>query len=584
MGGRTRRAEKVIRKFFVSAFILVLSFILWNPVPRVKAADGNISLEQAYVNLPQIWIYANGMENYGTPEADQVEIYRGEEKLALNQIQKFSETKEGAAYYVLVDVSGSVKDGYFRDIKKALQTFAKGLREQDRLALITFGEEVQVKLTGEESKSQVKKTIEKLQNNDDRTLLFEALAQAGDMASSLAEEGCKRKVAIVISDGEDIAKGKATKKEALEHLKEQGLPVYALAVDYEEKSVTDSFGEFARNTGGRMRIFGEGEAAKALKDIKKQIMDSTVLMAESGNNTVSQSMETLTVQFSQWNLTKTLKTGFYRWQEDQEAPEITAVSQSGKRKLTVTYSEPVKNGKEASNYQLKDQTDGSILVPVSVEMKEDAKAVLTFKDVFYSGSYHLGTVNITDCSMENNLVTKEKEVSLDGEEKPSGLALFFKENGYIAAILLVVALAVTAGIIYRRIRKNKGIVVVDGKLTTADQVEVKRHVAIDTKKAPQLIFTMKSKGKYPARMEVPIKGSLIVGRSDICDVYMDDEQMSRQHFALEYENGQLFVTDLETTNGTTVNGVRIQGRHRLERKDLVCAGTVEMMIDWGEED
>ena len=66
----------------------------------------------------------------------------------------------------------------------------------------------------------------------------------------------------------------------------------------------------------------------------------------------------------------------------------------------------------------------------------------------------------------------------------------------------------------------------------------------------------------------------------MCDIILDDAKMSSQHFALEYEKGQIFITDLETTNGTSVNGVRLKGKYRLQKGDKIHAGSMDMFIQW----
>lgn len=48
-----------------------------------------------------------------------------------------------------------------------------------------------------------------------------------------------------------------------------------------------------------------------------------------------------------------------------------------------------------------------------------------------------------------------------------------------------------------------------------------------------------------------------VGKSDVCDLRLADERVSRRHLALELVNGVLRVTDLGSTNGTLVNGVSL---------------------------
>lgn len=49
----------------------------------------------------------------------------------------------------------------------------------------------------------------------------------------------------------------------------------------------------------------------------------------------------------------------------------------------------------------------------------------------------------------------------------------------------------------------------------------------------------------------------LVGRSPKCDVVIPVDGMSRKHCQIEMINGEVFVTDLESTNGVFIEGVRI---------------------------
>jgi pSer/pThr/pTyr-binding forkhead associated (FHA) protein len=47
---------------------------------------------------------------------------------------------------------------------------------------------------------------------------------------------------------------------------------------------------------------------------------------------------------------------------------------------------------------------------------------------------------------------------------------------------------------------------------------------------------------------------VIVGRNDDCDVLIEDGDASRNHCRIELTPGGFVLTDLESSNGTTVNG------------------------------
>lgn len=83
-----------------------------------------------------------------------------------------------------------------------------------------------------------------------------------------------------------------------------------------------------------------------------------------------------------------------------------------------------------------------------------------------------------------------------------------------------------------------------------------------------------------AGAEIPLKGSRIVaGRRADCAVTLHDPSVSRQHAAFENRAGIWWVIDLDSTNGTKVNG-RPVSKQLLKAGDRVELGeTVIEFID-----
>lgn len=87
-------------------------------------------------------------------------------------------------------------------------------------------------------------------------------------------------------------------------------------------------------------------------------------------------------------------------------------------------------------------------------------------------------------------------------------------------------------------------------------------------------------GKKVSEINAMVKESLIVGRSDLSDVYLEGKQLSRQHFALEFDGVDYYIEDLQTTNGTFLNGSLIQERCKLNVNDKIKVGSLEIVIRW----
>ena len=118
-----------------------------------------------------------------------------------------------------------------------------------------------------------------------------------------------------------------------------------------------------------------------------------------------------------------------------------------------------------------------------------------------------------------------------------------------------------------------------------NEEDIKDHIRVISEKPDNgpktnLVIWMSNGASEPKKLNFRLDGSAIVGRLEQCDICCDDPMMSRQHFVLEMEGNNLYVTDLETRNGTRVNGVVIRGKYKLERYDEIVAGNIKFRIEW----
>lgn len=73
-------------------------------------------------------------------------------------------------------------------------------------------------------------------------------------------------------------------------------------------------------------------------------------------------------------------------------------------------------------------------------------------------------------------------------------------------------------------------------------------------------------------------GRLLVGTTESCALRLTDRRVSRRHLALDARDGALRVTDLGSTNGTTVNGLRVADVF-CQGGELVVIGDTTLRID-----
>ena len=70
----------------------------------------------------------------------------------------------------------------------------------------------------------------------------------------------------------------------------------------------------------------------------------------------------------------------------------------------------------------------------------------------------------------------------------------------------------------------------------------------------------------------PAKGRYAIGRGNGSDVQILNRSVSRRHAELIRRDGEYFVRDLESRNGTYVNNEKITGEHALKEGDIVRLG------------
>jgi hypothetical protein len=72
---------------------------------------------------------------------------------------------------------------------------------------------------------------------------------------------------------------------------------------------------------------------------------------------------------------------------------------------------------------------------------------------------------------------------------------------------------------------------------------------------------------------------LVIGRHPHCDVVLPGPAVSPRHARLRFRDGTWILEDLESTNGTVVNGAPLVGRCRLEPGDRLLIGDERLLVD-----
>ncbi len=124
-------------------------------------------------------------------------------------------------------------------------------------------------------------------------------------------------------------------------------------------------------------------------------------------------------------------------------------------------------------------------------------------------------------------------------------------------------------------KTNKGIVKVNGKDVSQDtlikendiitlgkvELELIDSKSLSTNNAQKTksthIWSLHSNASWLENNNIIINKKMTIGRDSSCDICLTLDYLSRQHASLDPINGKLFIEDLNSSNGTFVNGEKI---------------------------
>ncbi len=80
-----------------------------------------------------------------------------------------------------------------------------------------------------------------------------------------------------------------------------------------------------------------------------------------------------------------------------------------------------------------------------------------------------------------------------------------------------------------------------------------------------------------------VQQNTIIGRDQTADVYLENRALSRKHAQLEKRGAGIWIRDLDSQNGTYVNGERIEEAMPLSSDDAIQLGRYEVYIEGVKE-
>lgn len=518
------------------------------------------------------------------------------------EIETFEESGKGISYIILIDNSASVNEAQFAESKNQLARLRESLKEGDEMTLYTVGTNdaggektlVFARTVSDSDKKEKKEdcakieAIEYLSGAESKTVLYRSLNQI------LQEQASPkiRTVILLITDGEDDSRGKDMDNvSTVKTVQEASVPVYGILLNRKPSKILTPEEQEERTSYTKNEILAEkncrgyyydcsleetGECVKQAFETIYAIWQRetyVVHLTAPTNQTTGRGELNLTADNS---AVPAVTLDYSDYEEDKDAPGIagTVEEVSGN---SIRFSLQDKNGinladvNEPSNYMIQSVTeneDGKIWTVDAVNVTSKGREItvtLTVTEDFYNGDYTLRCTNIRDKSQDANKMDAAAEFTIQNglDARSAAIKEALKSYWWIGLVLLVIIIGIILILVVRK-RKVEVVQIDPDELKKADSKKIR--------------LTITDRAGVIKDVEWNVEGSLFVGRSDICNIYFDDDRLSKQHFVVEVNKMGCYIEDLESTNGTYVNGVKITSRRMLLDGDMITAGREKIVF------
>ena len=120
------------------------------------------------------------------------------------------------------------------------------------------------------------------------------------------------------------------------------------------------------------------------------------------------------------------------------------------------------------------------------------------------------------------------------------------------------------------------------RVTSNPELETGYHEAVGAKASSPDAWLVVVKGKGLKKGErYDLFGGLSIGRSDEADIGISDQFASSMHARIYSRAGSWFVQDLDSTNGTLLNGEDLRGDSELLDGDVIEIGDTKFRVELG---
>lgn len=509
-----------MRKGFANKVVLGTVLALLIQVNVLAAGGGKVV--GTYTNEDDISLYVKGLDSDISEVDCQIGTKSGQQVAVENVVDMENPPKT----LIMIDNSLSISKSNREKIYSFLTGFVERKSEPEQIAIATFDQELNVIVNYTSDSTLLGNAIDFFTYQDQETYLTDVLYDviSGDQ---LGTEDCYRRI-IIISDGVDNKAIGYTKDELYALVKDKAYPIYTIGcVNKSNEEQLENMFALSRMTEGRSFLLDEEEDTGS---VVEQIAEDDHV-----------------IHFN-------ILPGTEEMDGSSKSILLTIRSAEGEQRIEATVKMPFRAQQE-------DGTEAS----EEIEPTEEPSA-------------------IPASAMPENV----------GEAKQDGIPVLYVGIGAAVVIGLFVIALIVMIFLHKKLNKKQESdfeVLPDAVHPKVDTgTEITELVSGYDGDKTQMIWGGAAKRytlyltdvKNPGRtFQMPIEGTVIIGRKagDASLVIDCDRSLSGKHCQISERNGKFYVRDLQSSNGTLLNGVRILAEMEICSGSVLTLGRLEMRVE-----
>lgn len=498
--------------------LAILGMILLMSLTVFAEESLSLNIENSDIGIGEVSVYINSNQEFST---ENLAITLGEEILPVTSMYTMAESEEGSTYQFIVDVSGSLKESQMTAIKEMLNGFVDNMGENDNASFMALGDELTT-MPIVSDKDEMRAQIDLIEGSRQDTNLYAGIVQALEILDTNSAVKLKRNL-IIISDGQDDYIEGYTEEEVIKEIEESDVPVSTIAMLEDGASdarvaASKVLSSFARmSAGGVSNTYGMGSTTEEIVN--------NIMTAQLNTKVVTASIV------------------------DTEYP------------------------------------DNKVLMQVALDIADVGST---------SDEIYLNSSDITSSLAEAAEAAEEEDDSED-----DGIPIFiFLIIGGVTFFIIVVTVVLMNSRKKKQLEANADVGVqpdleaektvgpVTPASASADSESKVVHEEVtkstQSEKQPKVTMTFTKLGKDTQTAKYLFESELVIGRkmtqSDI--MFKGDPLLSGQHCSITMKNGNMYINDMGSTNGTFLNGIPVKYEVPLNQDDVILLGSVEVRVSW----